>query len=363
MMDSRIKKTRVALSVTWIICIIVFIITIYFATNKFSLTVLDTKFGKSKLFSALSLGSILIGILSFVSAIVVKPLVTLAKYVKHNILNSILFISVILVFILIGYYKVQSNPSIKKSFSPVFQEFQPQRPTITSEEIISLTNAERVKANLKPLAVNEKLNESANLKAHDIIDKGYWEHTSPSGVEPWDWFNKIGYKYQHAGENLAKDFYTSDRVMTSWMSSPKHRDNIVSPKFTEIGVAVVKGFLDGQETTVVVQHFGTPEHYFPPDYPKETIDGWEKSLTSIREVLPSWENVRNSPNLYPNNKEKCERMITILETRISMISQVVTQMKANKWLSQSLDKYTRTGDTALYNEQVELAKFLNTQSW
>jgi hypothetical protein len=42
------------------------------------------------------------------------------------------------------------------------------------------------------------------------------------------------------------------------MNSQTHRDNIMSGRYTEIGVAVVNGILDGQETTLVVQHFGRP---------------------------------------------------------------------------------------------------------
>ena len=47
-------------------------------------------------------------------------------------------------------------------------------------------------------------------------------------------------------------------MMTAWMASPTHRANIMNGGFSQIGVAVVNGRLDGVETTLVVQMFGTP---------------------------------------------------------------------------------------------------------
>ena len=67
-----------------------------------------------------------------------------------------------------------------------------------------------------------------------------------------------GYNYVYAGENLAKDFGNTSRLMDAWMASPTHRENIVSSKYSEIGLAVVPGTLQGQETVLVVQFFGAP---------------------------------------------------------------------------------------------------------
>ena len=56
---------------------------------------------------------------------------------------------------------------------------------ITAEEVLAGVNAERVKAGLGALAVNQLLNQSACLKADDMIAKNYWAHTSPDGTQPW----------------------------------------------------------------------------------------------------------------------------------------------------------------------------------
>ena len=52
-------------------------------------------------------------------------------------------------------------------------------------------------------------------------------------------------------------FIDSSDVVNAWMSSPTHRANIVKPVYTEIGVGVAQGLYQGQESTYVVQYFGT----------------------------------------------------------------------------------------------------------
>jgi hypothetical protein len=129
---------------------------------------------------------------------------------------------------------------------------------ITPEGIVELTNQERVEIGLAPLQLNECLSEGAQLKAGDMFAFDYWAHKSPSGRQPWEFFREAGYEYRVAGENLARDFMKSEDVVRAWMESPTHKENIVNPKYQEIGVAVVDGTLGGIKTTLVVQFFGTP---------------------------------------------------------------------------------------------------------
>lgn len=130
--------------------------------------------------------------------------------------------------------------------------------SITINEVVTKTNEERLKAGLQPLSYNEKLSDAARRKAANMISENYWAHNSPSGKSPWVWFKDAGYTYLFAGENLAKDFGSTDRMVNAWMASPTHRDNIVNAKYKEIGIAVVPATLQGSETVLVVQLFGTP---------------------------------------------------------------------------------------------------------
>ncbi len=62
---------------------------------------------------------------------------------------------------------------------------------------------------------------------------------------------------RYAGENLARDFSNASDAINAWMNSPTHKENILNPKYREIGVGVVEGDLAGSDTTIIVQFFGT----------------------------------------------------------------------------------------------------------
>ena len=64
------------------------------------------------------------------------------------------------------------------------------------------------------------------------------------------------YDYRYGYENLARDFGTTSPMVKAWMNSPTHKENIVSTRYQETN-AVVNGVLNGVETTLVVQLFGT----------------------------------------------------------------------------------------------------------
>lgn len=130
--------------------------------------------------------------------------------------------------------------------------------TITSARIIQLTNQERQKAGLPPLATSSLLGSAATQKGNHLLEEDYFAHISPSGVTPWFWIQKVGYSYQIAGENLAVDFTEAEDVVAAWMASPTHRDNLLLPDYTEIGVGVVTGEFQGGTSTIVVQMFGLP---------------------------------------------------------------------------------------------------------
>ncbi len=90
---------------------------------------------------------------------------------------------------------------------------------------------------------NEKLMSSALIKAQDMKDNEYFEHVSPSGLDMSYFVGEAGYKYSTVGENLAEGYFSAQDVHIAWMNSEGHRENILSPDFEEIGVAVLQKFL------------------------------------------------------------------------------------------------------------------------
>lgn len=127
---------------------------------------------------------------------------------------------------------------------------------IDPERVISLANQHRAEQGLGSLELNPLLIEAARRKAAEMFLFDCWSHNC-NDKSPWWFFKEAGYDYLYAGENLAKDFADSESVLVAWMNSPTHRDNILNGKYREIGIAVVDGVLNGEETTIVVQMFGT----------------------------------------------------------------------------------------------------------
>jgi hypothetical protein len=131
---------------------------------------------------------------------------------------------------------------------------------LVKSKIILETNLQRQEnGNLPPLKENNLLDQAAVAKANDMFAKQYFEHVSPSGVDPGKLVTNYGYNYIVAGENLILGNFSSEEdVVQKWMDSPGHRENILNNRYTEIGVAIIKGTYQGQTVWISVQEFGLP---------------------------------------------------------------------------------------------------------
>lgn len=117
----------------------------------------------------------------------------------------------------------------------------PQAPKLTAEEtaLIDQTNAERKKADLKPLTPNAKLMDAARKHAANMAEQNKLEHVLDDKT-PADRVKAAGYKPRRVGENVAWNMTDAKKALAGWMGSKPHRDNILGTDYTEIGVAVAK---------------------------------------------------------------------------------------------------------------------------
>ncbi len=131
---------------------------------------------------------------------------------------------------------------------------------LVKSKIIAQTNIQRFdNGNLPPLIENVKLDAAATAKAQDLFKNQYFEHVSPSGVDPGMLAKSFGYEYIVEGENLILGNFASEQIVVQdWMNSPGHRANILNNRFTDIGVSIMKGTYKGQTVWIGVQEFGLP---------------------------------------------------------------------------------------------------------
>lgn len=122
--------------------------------------------------------------------------------------------------------------------------------------IFELVNQERGKLGLTQLVPNQTLENQAEEYACEMISEDFFAHVNPVTHSTLrDRSAQFGYRFQVVGENLAAGQSTPERVFLDWMDSPTHRDNIIDPRFTELGVGIRLG---GHYGIYWVQEFGKP---------------------------------------------------------------------------------------------------------
>jgi len=105
-------------------------------------------------------------------------------------------------------------------------------PTVVMEkQVVKIVNAERAKLKLEPLLIDESLMKSCDIRAKETAVK--FSHDRPDGKS---FTTAIEISYSAVGENIAYGQNSAEDVMKSWMNSEGHRNNILSTRFTHIGV-------------------------------------------------------------------------------------------------------------------------------
>lgn len=133
---------------------------------------------------------------------------------------------------------------------------EPPRGDAWRDEILHLVNIERGRAGLSPVTHDQTLEDLAIQYTCEMIHYDFFDHTNPvTGTQLPDRAEDFGYDYLVIGENLAAGQTSPAQVMAEWMDSDRHRDNILEPDFTELGVGVRTG---GAYGTYWVQEFGRP---------------------------------------------------------------------------------------------------------
>lgn len=108
------------------------------------------------------------------------------------------------------------------------------------EAVLLLVNQERAKyTDRPPLAGDQRLVSAARAHSQDMSDNGYFSHTSLDGRSVGDRITAASYAWNRCGENIARGYPTPEAVMSGWMNSEGHRNNILSSNYCDLGVGYV----------------------------------------------------------------------------------------------------------------------------
>ena len=92
-----------------------------------------------------------------------------------------------------------------------------------------------------PVKLSEALGSVAMGHASDMAVHNYFEHEDLAGHSPADRVRAAGYREKLVGENIAYGPVSAEEVVQGWLQSPGHCENIMDPRFAEMGIAFAAG--------------------------------------------------------------------------------------------------------------------------
>lgn len=92
-----------------------------------------------------------------------------------------------------------------------------------------------------PLRLSSILSDVASEHAVDMAEHGYFDHTDLRGESPADRVRATGYRERLVGENIAYGVDSIGAAVQGWLSSPGHCENIMDPRFAEMGIGYAAG--------------------------------------------------------------------------------------------------------------------------
>lgn len=120
------------------------------------------------------------------------------------------------------------------------------------QKVVELVNVERQKNGMPSLYYDPAISDVARTKSQDMAVNNYFAHNSPTYGMASDMLLKFGITWSAWGENIASGQDTPESVVSAWMNSPSHMENILSPNFTLIGVGY---YVDSSGTPYWTQMF------------------------------------------------------------------------------------------------------------
>lgn len=129
--------------------------------------------------------------------------------------------------------------------SPCFDIYARETAEYRQEmQMLAMINASRGEKGLKPLKFSVPVSKAAYKHSKDMLENNFLSHTSSDGRGPGERILAIdGLFILSYGENVAQNISFMS-AHHSLMLSKGHRENILSPEFTHIGISILKSPAD-----------------------------------------------------------------------------------------------------------------------
>lgn len=221
---------------------------------------------------------------------------------------------------------------------------------------VRLLNNERAKQNLNALKYQNKLEQSAKLRAEKMLEYDEFDSKAQkSGYTMKRAMRDVGYSNIIYGEFPMLGYYDSEELFDAFIEQPGAREFLMNEDYDEIGVSTFVGELNECPVQVVVQHLAG---YIPPNYGAGEITNFKDAISRLKEIQPGWSRLKEFDEFYQQHQKDIDRLNEIISIRISRFEQIVSQMEANKWLTDEQNQWIEQ-DGKLSQEQTNLADTLN----
>lgn len=104
------------------------------------------------------------------------------------------------------------------------------------QEVLRLINQVRAEHGLQPVRYNGVLDRAAEKHNNHMASVNRMAHDGIGDSDPGSRIRAEGFRNSW-GENVATGQRSPSEVVRDWMNSPKHRENILNPKWSQMGVA------------------------------------------------------------------------------------------------------------------------------
>ena len=144
---------------------------------------------------------------------------------------------IIVVLLSIGSFSSSSDRMIIDRESPGFK--QTSQTQAIERELFNFINRERRQIGLPLLEISPELTVLARSHSADMAEQDYFSHNSKDGRTYKDRLVEGNLYFRRAGENIAfSETYITDFIHQSLMESPKHREEILTPAYDQVGIGV-----------------------------------------------------------------------------------------------------------------------------
>ena len=117
----------------------------------------------------------------------------------------------------------------------------PDRAQTEADALLDLMNGARKSAGLSPLTLDPGLAATAQHYACENAARQSLDHVGSDGSDILERVRREGFKPSLAAENTGIGYANASRAFAGWMASPHHRENILRPEVTQVGIGLADG--------------------------------------------------------------------------------------------------------------------------